>query len=163
MAAIFWGLKDILKETAGEDSYFQLHLSTAILSLSLSENMATVLSFASITPNLNSHNHSLIFRQNYHPKIYRFRCNRENPRSNSSSSSSSPESSEPEAENALLKVAWYSSELLGIAASFFRSPSNVEAPETVVELSGDGSGVADRSLVVETIKDDFQRSYFVTG
>lgn len=125
--------------------------------------MTTVLSFASITPNLNSHNHSLIFRQNYHPKIYRFRCNGENPRSNSSSSSSSPESSEPEAENALLKVAWYSSELLGIAASFFRSPSNVEAPETVVELSGDGSGVADRSLVVETIKDDFQRSYFVTG
>ncbi|XP_075644108.1 uncharacterized protein LOC142615263 [Castanea sativa] len=131
--------------------------------------MTTVLSFASITPNLNSHNHSLIFRQNYRPKIYKFRCNRENPTSNSSSSSStsssssSPESSEPEAKNTLLKVAWYSSELLGIAASFFRSPSNVEAPETVVELSGDGSGVADRSLVVETIKDDFQRSYFVTG
>ena len=62
----------------------------------------------------------------------------------------------------MLKVAWYGSELLGIAASLFRSPSNVEAPERVLELAGDGSGVADRSVVVETIKDDFERSIFVT-
>uniref|UniRef100_A0A2N9F5Y2 Uncharacterized protein n=1 Tax=Fagus sylvatica TaxID=28930 RepID=A0A2N9F5Y2_FAGSY len=119
--------------------------------------MTTILSFASITPHLNSHNHYLIFRPNYRPKTYRFRCNGENPTSNSSTNRKS------EPENAVLKVAWYGSELLGIAASFFRSPSNVEAPERVLELAGDGSGVADRSVVVETIKDDFERSYFVTG
>ncbi|PWA66506.1 hypothetical protein CTI12_AA326460 [Artemisia annua] len=32
-----------------------------------------------------------------------------------------------------------------------------------IELGGDGVGVIDRSLIVETIKHDFQRSYFVTG
>ncbi|XP_040993629.1 uncharacterized protein LOC121240294 [Juglans microcarpa x Juglans regia] len=119
--------------------------------------MTTVLSFASITPHLNSQRRCIVFRPNYCPKTYRFRCNGENPTSNSSTSK------ESEPENALLKVAWYGSELLGIAASFFRSPSNVEAPERVLELAGDGLGVVDRAQVVETIKDDFERSYFVTG
>lgn len=58
-------------------------------------------------------------------------------------------------------MAWYSSELLGIAASLFRPPSNLEA--SGAELAVDESGVVDRGLVVESIKQDFQRSYFVTG
>ncbi|KAK9279154.1 hypothetical protein L1049_012831 [Liquidambar formosana] len=52
---------------------------------------------------------------------------------------------------------------LGIAASFLRSPSNVEAPSSDIELAGDGSGAVDRAIVIETIKEDFRRSYFVTG
>lgn len=64
----------------------------------------------------------------------------------------------------LLKMAWYGSEFLGIAASLFRSPTGTEAPpEGNLELAADGSGLADRALVVDAIKDDFQRSYFVTG
>lgn len=64
--------------------------------------------------------------------------------------------SEPQ-NNALLKLAWYSSELLGIAASVFRSPTNEEAsPQRLLQT-------IDRASVVDTIKQDFQRSYFVTG
>ncbi|GLT71119.1 hypothetical protein SLA2020_431600 [Shorea laevis] len=85
--------------------------------------MATIFSFASITPHLNSHHHALIFKPNYCPKKYRLRCNGENPGNNSSSSR------ESESENALLKIAC----------------------------------VVERPIVVETIKDDFERSYFVTG
>ncbi|KAE7999454.1 hypothetical protein FH972_003884 [Carpinus fangiana] len=119
--------------------------------------MAAILSFASITPHVNSHHHTLIYKPNYCPRKNRLRCNGENPASKSSSGR------ESEPENALLKIAWYGSELLGIAASFFRSPSNVEAPERVIKLAGDGSAVVERATVVETIKDDFERSYFVTG
>ncbi|KAJ7962452.1 Nuclear transport factor 2 (NTF2) family protein [Quillaja saponaria] len=119
--------------------------------------MTSLVSFASITPQLNSQRHSINFRPKYHSKIYKFRCNGENPRSNSSTS----EESRP--QNALLKVAWYSSELLGIAASLFRSPPNEKAPERALELAGDGSGAVDRAIVVGTIKEDFERSYFVTG
>lgn len=62
----------------------------------------------------------------------------------------------------MLKLAWYGSELLGMATSFFKS--RPEGPDEVrVELARDGSGVVDRALLVQTIKDDFQRSYFVTG
>ncbi|CAK7348831.1 unnamed protein product [Dovyalis caffra] len=123
--------------------------------------MATFLSFAPITPHLKSHYHqSIIFSPNYSFKLNTIRCNGENP---TSSSSSSKQESEP--ENAVLKLAWYSSELLGIAASFFRSPSNssAEASEKDIKLGKDVSGAIDRAVVVETIKEDFQRSYFVTG
>ncbi|XP_050236602.1 uncharacterized protein LOC126686542 [Mercurialis annua] len=117
--------------------------------------MANFLSYASVTPRLNSHNQTIIFSSNYHRKINRVRCNGGNPKSNKSS----------EPENALLKVAWYSSELLGIAASFFRSPSSVttEPSQTDIELSVDESATIDRATLVETIKEDFERSYFVTG
>lgn len=62
----------------------------------------------------------------------------------------------------MLKLAWYGSELLGIVASFFR-PAPPPAP--VEELTGDGEvlGSVTRAQVVEAIKEDFQRSYFVTG
>ncbi|KAJ6334565.1 hypothetical protein OIU76_007980 [Salix suchowensis] len=126
--------------------------------------MTTSLTFASITPHLKSHHHhhhhTIIFSPNYSGKLNRTRCNGERPTSNSSSSKR-----ESESENALLKVAWYSSELLGIAASFFRSPSNssTEASEKDIKLDKDVSGAIDRAVVVETIKEDFQKSYFVTG
>uniref|UniRef100_A0A1J3GP00 Uncharacterized protein n=1 Tax=Noccaea caerulescens TaxID=107243 RepID=A0A1J3GP00_NOCCA len=69
-----------------------------------------------------------------------------------------------EPENVLLKIAWYGSELLGIAASAFRSPAS--PPSTSVtgfEIPVDCSGRAVRVAIVDSIKQDFKRSYFVTG
>ncbi|KAI7737877.1 hypothetical protein M8C21_032141 [Ambrosia artemisiifolia] len=68
----------------------------------------------------------------------------------------------------LLKSAWYASELLGIAASFFRpstpspSPSNEEY-DNKNRNKVLGVVAVDRAVIVETIKGDFERSYFVTG
>ncbi|XP_052192317.1 uncharacterized protein LOC127801344 [Diospyros lotus] len=117
---------------------------------------STALSFASAAPNLYRRHH--IFRPSHHPRVHKVRCNAEEPPTNSSTK---PDTTEP--ENVLLKMAWYGSEILGIAASFFRSPSNVDASDGALGLSMDGSCLVDRAVVVETIKGDFQRSYFVTG
>uniref|UniRef100_A0A7N0ZW21 Uncharacterized protein n=1 Tax=Kalanchoe fedtschenkoi TaxID=63787 RepID=A0A7N0ZW21_KALFE len=71
-----------------------------------------------------------------------------------------------ESENVLLKVAWYSSELLGIAASVFRSPKTAGTESPAPAVTGPPSEVPlvlDRETVVASIKDDFSRSYFVTG
>jgi hypothetical protein len=75
-------------------------------------------------------------------------------------SSESIESSQ--SENTVLKVAWYGSELLGIAASFFRPGSSAEILD---ENRRDGMelGCIGQAQVVEAIKEDFERSYFVTG
>ncbi|XP_061349914.1 uncharacterized protein LOC133295134 [Gastrolobium bilobum] len=106
--------------------------------------LAPVASFASIT---TTHHSSLFFQPKHHPRIHRFRCNGTNP---------NEESKQPQ-NNAFLKLAWYSSELLGIAASVFRSPPNEKAPpQRLLET-------IDRDAIVDTIKQDFQRSYFVTG
>lgn len=121
--------------------------------------MATTLSSSStsISPRLNFPS-TLKIRSNRLPN---FRCKAAEDSTNNSATKNNKGS---ESENVVLKVAWYSSELLGIAASFFRSPANVvESPDGVVELAGDGDGAIDRARVVETIKEDFQRSYFVTG
>ncbi|KAL3639739.1 hypothetical protein CASFOL_001301 [Castilleja foliolosa] len=67
------------------------------------------------------------------------------------------------AGNALLKIAWYGSEFLGVAASLLRSPAKAEDVGAGVELSVDGLGKIDQAALVETIKEDFRRSYFVTG
>lgn len=109
--------------------------------------LAAISSFASIS-NSQHHSTSILPPKHHHPRIHtlRFRCNGTNPN----------QESEPQNNNALLKLAWYSSELLGIAASVFRSPSNEEAPPRLLDT-------IDRAAVVETIKQDFQRSYFVTG
>ncbi|CAN4111542.1 unnamed protein product [Withania somnifera] len=130
--------------------------------------MATFTSFASIRiPNLQSGNRRFSFRPNDSQKIHRLlRCNVENSTSNSSNnaSTSTTSSQDSESENLLLKMAWYGSEFLGIAASIFRSPMGTEAsPEGNLELATDESGLVDRAIVIDTIKDDFQRSYFVTG
>ena len=66
-------------------------------------------------------------------------------------------------ENAVLKAAWYGSEILGIAASFFR-PVSGNSPRKEKTLSSEEfGGWNSRERVVEAIKEDFQRSYFVTG
>ncbi|KAF4386668.1 hypothetical protein F8388_006623 [Cannabis sativa] len=97
----------------------------------------------------------LLIQQPTNPRrsLLRTRCAGENPPSNSAT----------EPENALLKAAWNASELLGIATSFFRSPNNAEAGEVALELARDASGLVDRAAIVKTIKEDFERSYFVTG
>jgi hypothetical protein len=69
-----------------------------------------------------------------------------------------------ESDNVVLKAAWYASEALGVAASFFRPPS----PEGDAEATNDESASESLSTlgptqVAEAIKDDFARSYFVTG
>ncbi|KAF8702550.1 hypothetical protein HU200_032934 [Digitaria exilis] len=67
-------------------------------------------------------------------------------------------------ENAVLKAAWYGSELLGIAASLFRPPPTEVGSDGEAEGGGGAAGSSlDRAGVVEAIKDDFARSYFVTG
>ncbi|KAJ8450256.1 hypothetical protein Cgig2_033450 [Carnegiea gigantea] len=144
--------------------------------------MASFLSQASTAPhlakypnqyaifNLHLHHHHHHHHHQYSPKIYRLKCsaqkqdNLASPTTTSSSSSSSTAQTQKknEPENVVLKIAWYASELLGIAASLFRSSPSGSIEEGS-DLSGDGSGPLDRAVVVETIKQDFQRSYFVTG
>ncbi|KAF9614141.1 hypothetical protein IFM89_015460 [Coptis chinensis] len=86
-------------------------------------------------------------------RTYTVQCSGKNQTSRSSANNN-------EDKNVLIKLAWYSSELLGIAASFFRSPaSKVEAQDSEFERSC----VVDRAQVMENIKEDFERSYFITG
>uniref|UniRef100_A0A2P2JZN3 Uncharacterized protein MANES_05G030400 n=1 Tax=Rhizophora mucronata TaxID=61149 RepID=A0A2P2JZN3_RHIMU len=118
---------------------------------------SSFLSFAPLTVNLNSHRHPTIFSPDFRGRINRIRCNGETPTTNSSSKRGS------EPENALLKLAWYGSELLGIAASFFRSPASIVAPQLDLKPATEELEALDRATVVNTIKEDFQRSYFVTG
>lgn len=66
-------------------------------------------------------------------------------------------------ENAVLKAAWYGSELLGIAASLFRPPPSSPEEGSDADAEGGAVGSLDHAGVVEAIKDDFARSYFVTG
>ncbi|KAJ3680300.1 hypothetical protein LUZ60_016578 [Juncus effusus] len=88
-----------------------------------------------------------------HHVSLRIRVNAKKPGSSDQSVKESSES-----ENAVLKAAWYGSELLGIAASFFRpSPSS---PESLEETVTDGG---ESFQVTEAIKQDFERCYFVTG
>lgn len=116
--------------------------------------MATIFSFqshSSLQTSLNA------IRPNRPLGICRIQCQGNN------SATHSPKNQESKPENAVLKVAWYGSELLGIAASFLRPPSDVETPVRAQELARDLSGAIPRPLIVETIKQDFGRSYFVTG
>ncbi|KAG6507079.1 hypothetical protein ZIOFF_032419 [Zingiber officinale] len=76
--------------------------------------------------------------------------------------SPSPASREgSKSENVVLKLAWYGSELLGIAASLFR-PSPPTGPAEEVSAGAIGL-LTGRAQVAEAIKEDFARSYFVTG
>ncbi|GAU26490.1 hypothetical protein TSUD_361230 [Trifolium subterraneum] len=111
---------------------------------------------ASITSINTTHNHhnSFFFPPKQHHynhntrRIHRFQCNGTNPNHQESQTKN----------NAFLKVAWYSSELLGIAASVFRSSSGEDQASPLRLLE-----TIDRASVVDTIKQDFERSYFVTG
>uniref|UniRef100_A0A0A0K7I1 Uncharacterized protein n=2 Tax=Cucumis sativus TaxID=3659 RepID=A0A0A0K7I1_CUCSA len=116
--------------------------------------MATIVSFqphSSLHTSLNS------IRPNPSLRICRIHCQGNNP------TTDSPNNQESKPENAVLKVAWYGSELLGIAASYLRPPLDVQTPLRAQELTTDVSGSIPRPLIVETIKEDFRRSYFVTG
>ncbi|KAL9141978.1 hypothetical protein ABFS82_14G139500 [Erythranthe guttata] len=97
-------------------------------------------------------------RPNGRHSVHKLRCRAKNQSSNSPVNDDVSES-----ENVLLKIAWYGSEFLGVAASFLRSPAKFGDAGASTELSVDVSGKIDRAAVVETIKEDFQRSYFVTG
>ncbi|GAB2271746.1 hypothetical protein Dimus_006575 [Dionaea muscipula] len=111
---------------------------------------------------------------NHSTKIFMPRCRngqQQNPTrssSNLTTAAAKKQDDDPDVpENLLLKMAWYGSELLGIAASIFRPPPPSHVVEDLgefgTELARDGSGAIDRASIVETIKQDFQRSYFVTG
>ncbi|KAJ4952674.1 hypothetical protein NE237_029506 [Protea cynaroides] len=126
----------------------------------LFRKMASVISFSSVSHHFNSHYRGVTLRSPSRPKTCTFRCSRSNQTTSNSSSSTNPAS---DSDNVLLRLAWYGSELLGIAASYLRSPSNSGVPGMELELTEDEQGVVDRTQVVETIKEDFQRSYFVTG
>ncbi|KVH91117.1 Protein of unknown function DUF2358 [Cynara cardunculus var. scolymus] len=122
--------------------------------------MAVPLSPTSLTLHHSSNHRPVqVFRSNRHLNFTKLRCSGERDNSTTTDSSTSSQGSDP--GNLMLKTAWYGSELLGIAASFFRSPEKIV--EGGIKLAGDGDGVIDRSVIVETIKGDFQRSYFVTG
>ncbi|KAK9910318.1 hypothetical protein M0R45_034284 [Rubus argutus] len=97
--------------------------------------MANIVSYASITPRLTAQHHYLNFQSNHRSNFCRFRCSGENP----ASKSTSDRESQPEKCKCM------------------------EAPETALELARDGSGAVDRAGVVKSIKEDFERSYFVTG
>ncbi|KAL8554240.1 hypothetical protein ACS0TY_002442 [Phlomoides rotata] len=98
-------------------------------------------------PTFHSHNRHPVFHSNYCQKVGKIRCNAKDDNS----------------DNALLKIAWYGSEFLGIAASFLRSPKIGDSVTADVELPVDELGKIDRAAVVGAIKQDFQTSYFVTG
>ncbi|KAI3846808.1 hypothetical protein MKW92_001707 [Papaver armeniacum] len=123
--------------------------------------MSSIIPFSTIN-NLqtNSVNSSVIFRQTNTRKFYSVQCTGKNTRT--SSSTSSPNDSD---KNVFLKLAWYGSELLGIAASYLREPPSSETRDNSPELVGEdeSGGVIERAQVVKTIKEDFERSYFVTG
>ncbi|CAN1766757.1 hypothetical protein LINPERHAP1_LOCUS10042 [Linum perenne] len=48
----------------------------------------------------------------------------------------------------ILKVAWYASDLFGVASSIFRSPPMIKSPRNIsLDLPTDGSASPDRSTV----------------
>ncbi|KAK9749444.1 hypothetical protein RND81_02G126000 [Saponaria officinalis] len=135
----------------------------------MSTKMACCLSQASATPHLSTQQISPINAPLHHhisARTCNFKCYglgnaKDNTSIKSSETKQRKDGTEP--ENVVLKVAWYASELLGIAASALRPPSPNDATDEYQELATVGSGRVDRAVVVETIKQDFQRSYFVTG
>ncbi|VFQ94679.1 unnamed protein product [Cuscuta campestris] len=127
--------------------------------------MTTLSSFPFITINLlRPGNHCAVFRRGrFHccKRAGTVRCNNNKGKEarNDSGSGGMP-------GNVVLKVAWYGSELLGVAASLLQSPAadrETEGGEGNTEMVCDESGAVERSVVVAAIKDDFLRSYFVTG
>jgi hypothetical protein len=66
-------------------------------------------------------------------------------------------------EDTVLKAAWYGSELLGIAASLLRPAPPSPEGDAGGDAEGGAAGPLDSAGVVDAIKEDFERSYFVTG
>ncbi|XP_057805680.1 uncharacterized protein LOC131020706 [Salvia miltiorrhiza] len=139
------------KQTAGDNSKFDYFLFPISMANSLASTIIA-------PPSLRWPRRRPIFRPNYRRKLREFRFCAKNPTNDTSINT---EKAEP--ENVLLKIAWYGSEFLGIAASLLRSPPESADSGADVELCADGLGKIDRAAVVERIKQDFDRSYFVTG
>ncbi|KAH9609060.1 hypothetical protein KSS87_021820 [Heliosperma pusillum] len=98
--------------------------------------------------------------------IHTFKCrgfSKANDDTSSNSALKKQKKDVTEPENVVLKVAWYASELLGIAASAFQPPRPAAPVDEYQELTANASGIVDRAVVVDAIKQDFERSYFVTG
>ncbi|KAL1192150.1 hypothetical protein V5N11_020868 [Cardamine amara subsp. amara] len=113
-------------------------------------------SIATVNPCYSGDAGRSIFRRNHRFQATGVSCRGQNP-------ANDPQITKgPEPENLLLKIAWYGSELLGIAASVFRSPASPPLM-TGFEVPVDCSGRAVQVAVVDSIKQDFKRSYFVTG
>uniref|UniRef100_A0A7C9DM43 Uncharacterized protein n=1 Tax=Opuntia streptacantha TaxID=393608 RepID=A0A7C9DM43_OPUST len=118
--------------------------------------MASFLSQASTASQLGNYpNPYAIFHLHHQHslQIYKLKCSaqkQDSLASSSSSSSSTQTQRKGVPENVVLKLAWYASELLGIAASLLRSPPS-EPIEDNSDISSDGSGPLDRALVVETV------------
>ncbi|XP_074279809.1 uncharacterized protein LOC141605082 isoform X2 [Silene latifolia] len=69
-----------------------------------------------------------------------------------------------ERNNVVLKIAWYASELFGMATAVLQPSQTTTAPVVEYqELIGDASGRIERDVVVAAIIQDFQSSYIVTG
>ena len=150
MAVINRNLRYLNKSRVGTASFLHtLHSHSCVCVVFYVMALAAIASVASINTNHHHRHGSLILPpKHHHPRIQglRIRCN----------GTTNHDQESQTQNNALLKLAWYGSELLGIAASAFRPPSNEEAPQRLLET-------IDRAAVVDTIKQDFQRSYFVTG
>jgi hypothetical protein len=120
--------------------------------------MATLLHSAPATSTLTTGHHgrdaAALPRRPKRNRRSRLRAHAQKPASSGAESSRS--------ENAVLKAAWYGSELLGIAASLLR-PSPEGGADGDVQGGGEAEILMDRTGVVEAIKEDFARSYFVTG
>ena len=97
-------------------------------------------------------------------------CSAENPESRitRSSSSSSPSQSstssavgDDERENIILKDAWYGAEALGNIVSVFSPAKDPSA--SFPDTSDVSRGPHSRDCVIQAIKDDYGKGYFVTG
>ncbi|KAL5727442.1 hypothetical protein ACHQM5_000638 [Ranunculus cassubicifolius] len=121
--------------------------------------MASLLSSSSIdTSHPFSPNKPLILPRTHRPQTFTLHCTKKTQTTTTRTAKEGPDSD----KNALIKLAWYSSELLGIAASFFRSPATASSSpkRNLIEQE---TAILDRKQIMESIKDDFQRSYFITG
>lgn len=104
--------------------------------------------------------HSSSFRGSS-PRICRI-VKKKNSKNINCRSDPSPKESDSNSNNILLKLAWYGSEALGIAASVFR-PSTTAQPSGEQSSQDEVVGSIPKDAVVDAIKKDFERSYFVTG
>ena len=88
------------------------------------------------------------------------RISRSTSTSTSGTSSINGSDDDDERGNIILRAAWYGAEALGNIVSVF-SPKNPTL--TVSDTSDAFQGPLARDFVVQAIKDDYEKGYFVTG
>ncbi|XP_057849821.2 uncharacterized protein LOC131060568 [Cryptomeria japonica] len=127
-------------------------LSVAVSSASTPFNSAVQLSSSSFT---HAPHISKTVKRGKNCKGRRIFCSTGREKSGDSNTSSS---------NVVLKIAWYASEALGVAASLFKPTSNPSEQHSQSQLLQDEvTGSIPRDAVVDAIRNDYQTSYFVTG